>query len=831
MNDDFIDRTLKVIQSIARKLDSGTLDWQSVDTAFAQFVVAVSTEGTRRLHDSKSQHVSGSGRILRAVGSSSPFGFYLVVKTVLPRLLVIWEDLTSKDKKIPLLGVFANILQGRLDLQDALKVALQDPLQNRNAVQALQSSEAVLATTLANFQQSIVDDVFIPAMLDEASGEEAVNTPYKVNAIKGLVVGARIPSFLSDSSRGIVFLQFSKLAVDPLQRAEILSELITALQQISVEDIVKFRDVTLATFMKELPSSITSKTNFEGQINDIVNLLEALTQISCSVTCKVEIDQPPHPNSNFKFRIFEEFQDSLLKKFREVLQVPDQLPFANAILAAIYHGLQLFDEALAQEQDASHLQPLSSPGINPYSWIVKELYGNVLQQKEHDGSNLSGLPYMGFRINLDQDPNVNDMFVHLLSNIATLSLRSSQSTAINNPLFDKQSETGPSQVWSLFCKEPPTSSIGISQQNLECGPMEKCLTNVLSMSMVAGVRRDVSPCLKPPATLLRCLKDKDKLKIDIGNTALSMIKNAISTRNNECSHYARVSMLHFLQLLINKFGAAKTNIEGEDQNLSQFVLNLVTSCDAKKDELEVLRIYQALAYFTAACLAAGDRSDKELIAQMITGISDARVGRKVAQSFRILLAPSPVMNESNFCVIRKLRKQRLHQLTVDQLTETWRASQKKDEKDNCLIALAGIFANMELKILEENAATFFPLVLEGTNVQNDDLTMYTYIMLIHALVTVKPDMMSVYIDSIINRMTDRTHNTYDSPSDASVKCRTAALQVLSLLAGHLERRVLLQRKAKVMVELDVALDDCSRTVRSAAERTKMRWFNLVEADT
>jgi DNA repair/transcription protein MET18/MMS19 len=187
------------------------------------------------------------------------------------------------------------------------------------------------------------------------------------------------------------------------------------------------------------------------------------------------------------------------------------------------------------------------------------------------------------------------------------------------------------------------------------------------------------------------------------------------------------------------------------------------------------------------------------------------------------------MNESNFCVIRKLHKQRLYGLTVDHLISQWRNSRNKEQKENYLIALAGIFAYMEPNILEDQAAETFPLVLEGTNVQNDDFTMFTYINLVKALVVACPYVVSDHIDSVINRMTDRTHNTYDSPSDASVKCRAAALEVLALLVGFVERQKLLPRKAKVIVELDIALDDCSRTVRAAAERTKMHWFNLVEA--
>ena len=65
-------------------------------------------------------------------------------------------------------------------------------------------------------------------------------------------------------------------------------------------------------------------------------------------------------------------------------------------------------------------------------------------------------------------------------------------------------------------------------------------------------------------------------------------------------------MLHFLQLLINKFGANKEKLENEHQALPQFIIELATSCTSETNILEVERTYQALAYFAAASLAAGD---------------------------------------------------------------------------------------------------------------------------------------------------------------------------------------------------------------------------------
>jgi DNA repair/transcription protein MET18/MMS19 len=134
-NDEFIDRTIAVIAAIVRKLDNGHLDWQSLDTRLAQFVIAASTECSQRLHDSKQQHVLGSGQILRAMGSGSHLAFDLIIRNVLPRMFLMWDDENYREKKILLLDVFNQILRARLDLRDGTIFAAANPFQDPNIVQ------------------------------------------------------------------------------------------------------------------------------------------------------------------------------------------------------------------------------------------------------------------------------------------------------------------------------------------------------------------------------------------------------------------------------------------------------------------------------------------------------------------------------------------------------------------------------------------------------------------------------------------------------------------------------------------------------------------------
>jgi DNA repair/transcription protein MET18/MMS19 len=326
-------------------------------------------------------------------------------------------------------------------------------------------------------------------------------------------------------------------------------------------------------------------------------------------------------------------------------------------------------------------------------------------------------------------------------------------------------------------------------------------------------------------------KDKTRLKFDIGEVALAMIHNATNS-TIECSQYSRLSMLHFLQLLVNKFGAAAEKVG--DRTVAQVMVELIKGCEANSNETEVERCYQALAYFSAASVARSDPSCEDLIRLMVDGLKHPVVGRKVAQSFRILIGPSSIMSEANFCAIRPLRQGRLFSLAVENIKSLWREYSFEQQghalaneiKTNCLIALAGSLAYMDRAVYLIHVSTVLPLLLEGTNVQNDEFTKLSCIEIIRKLVPLCPDVVRVHLDSVINRMTDRTHNTYYSPSDASAACRVAAIDVLARLPRYVDNADLIKRKTKIMAELDIALNDVSMDVRIRAQKCKMAYFNL-----
>jgi len=247
-------------------------------------------------------------------------------------------------------------------------------------------------------------------------------------------------------------------------------------------------------------------------------------------------------------------------------------------------------------------------------------------------------------------------------------------------------------------------------------------------------------------------------------------------------------------------------------------------------ETEAENTYQVLAYFTAAALAGLDPSTASLVQEMLDGVEYPKHGRKIAQSFRLLLAPSDIITKENACVVRPLRKGRLYQLAVVPLSRMWRTSENPTVKQNALTALSGILAFLEPTMLADNAGELIPVLLEGTNIQGDHFAKNACIKGILDLIPLASKTIAEHLVAVIERMTDRTRNTRQSPSDTNVRGRAMALEVLLKLTEIVDKSVLLKRKAGLMRELNYALEDSSSEVRSKAERCKMAWFNMMDGE-
>ncbi len=121
-----------------------------------------------------------------------------------------------------------------------------------------------------------------------------------------------------------------------------------------------------------------------------------------------------------------------------------------------------------------------------------------------------------------------------------------------------------------------------------------------------------------------------------------------------------------------------------------------------------------------------------------------------------------------------------------------------------------------------------PVILEGVTVKDDDWAKVAFLKTLVGITPLVPKLMQEHFDSVLNRVTDRLRNTYDSPSDGSVECRVLALEVLILLVKFLKPSLLLQRSVKFLAELDAAKDDVAWEVRKKAAHCRMEWWLLAD---
>lgn len=655
-----------------------------------------------------------------------------------------------------------------------------------------------MGEAFGRFRDGLVE-VYSTAVSDMKKASEPQDDSFGIPAIHGLALLFKIPGYLSDAEMGMVVEQLNRIALDLRDKKEIHAEALFALHQISLEAEGVFK-ITLSNYVLELPEKISpvSPGSYPDELESVIFKLQDLIELSYTAPLKLRrIDEKI--TTKMWHDHFDQLQSKLSDKLQSVLQQEGQQEYATAILGAICTSLEHFDETAQLRVD------LDPTLLGTYNTVVLDIIVKLVEQKRGPV-----LRYTAIKT-LPDGKLFDDKFVKFAGRAAMYALRSKLSAGQHNFIADwnRRFDGEPNCIWDLFTRGDE-NVFRAQQWDLIAGPPDKCLANVLSMYLVAGLRP----------------QDKNQLYFHVGDVAAAMMQNAISTQN-PCSNLARLSMFWFFQLLVNKFGATKEVLTNDSRSLLGIMLDLVKSANSTTEQ-QAIRIFQLLAYFTSATLASFDPAMKPLLHSMIDNVANDKYGRKVARSFRILLEPSEILNKANFCIVRSLRNSRLFAMSVDPLISVWSSSITPDIKENCLIALAGVLYYVDPSFLveyEENTR-LLPHILEGTNVKNDEWAKAAFIKTIRDLIPLIPLRIEEHLDSVINRMTDRTHNTLDSPSDGSVRCRTLALEVLAALTKHINETSLVKRKFGLMSELSIAVDDPSRDVRTKAVETKMAWFNI-----
>lgn len=466
-SEDFIEESLHILRGLFYSLR--TQPWESDENILATLVSDISNEIFDKMSDNR-QFLRPSGRILRAISSSSSHIFFLVTKAILPKLDVLAQSVELPLEKKSLLSVFNNILQARLDLEEpALELSTKGD----------DKPDVAIIDAFLKFRQSIID-IYFGVM---SKVEDGTGSVFGTAAIEGLVLLTKIPEFLSPAEKAMVLEKIDGVMLSSSREQEIHVAALRAIEDMSSRDPTIFKDTTLPKLIKRFPESLS--TNQEtSQVTEIVDLLQDLILVSCSsVTGLNEV-----PTAGFRQRNFDACMENLLQLWHNVVGQNGRLEYSNAILAAIFRGMELFDYAVSHSNkglgsDASNL------GVGRYSHIVLPLLARLVKLEKH--TNLPSTPGDLHYIGLANPYDIDQITLQLVGKITTLAVRSESAhlTGEDNFLLLWNQQHEPSAIWSLFC--PAAEGLILPQAELRSGPEEKCSVNVLSVSLLAGIKPKV----------------------------------------------------------------------------------------------------------------------------------------------------------------------------------------------------------------------------------------------------------------------------------------------------------------------------------------------------
>lgn len=481
-NEEFIQGALKVINAIASAISFGDWKWDDHNHASDRFLRPVLKECTDRIIDSKQRYMSSTGRILYALASGSTYTFCQVANKTLPALLLLWGDLSYNSEKASLIEVFNGILRARTEVGEAsLKDFAENTPKNPAEEDYWHRSQSALISDLKLYKGTLVDSVYWAAMTDKVS-DTPDDTVFRVNTIKGLVLLTKIPGFLEDFEQGTIIDTLNKMALDSSQTADMHTEAISALQQVSVNDPTRFSAITLPNLLASLvPGGPTNESEDikEAEKKFVYKLIDDLVEISCREPCIVEDpinNKLPFPTHT----VFDAFQKKMTAKFLEALKSDNKsMDYARLILTAMSLGLKMFDAALDEKLATSGSLTVATTSRHPYAEIILRLFRSLAQVKE----DATG----GFHIGVDASLKRKDMelLVNEVGNMATTALRSQQTTSSNN--FLGPNVTFTKDIWSLFTGR----TVAISQLDLRNATPDKYLAIILSASLISGIKKEV----------------------------------------------------------------------------------------------------------------------------------------------------------------------------------------------------------------------------------------------------------------------------------------------------------------------------------------------------
>ncbi|MCJ1386511.1 hypothetical protein MMC17_009637 [Xylographa soralifera] len=252
--EDLAEEALIAIRAIAERLSNG-LTSAVPNTPLATYMRPIMKECNEYFQAPQHKQSKPASQILSSIGTVSSVAHTLVVRSVVPQLLTLYQVADSISKQKPLLEALLQILQPTLIHHGSSSSAKRSDLEN----------------PLGPFKDNLLE-IFSQALMSTAEGEIS----FRVVALKSLLLLCCLQDYLQDNEIGMTVQYFDEIVLseNTSGRDDLRNAAIQGLVDISRMKPAMIMDITFPAFMAKLPDSLP-EDNVDYKV-----ALEALARIS-----------------------------------------------------------------------------------------------------------------------------------------------------------------------------------------------------------------------------------------------------------------------------------------------------------------------------------------------------------------------------------------------------------------------------------------------------------------------------------------------------------------------------------------------------------------------
>lgn len=307
---------------------------------------------------------------------------------------------------------------------------------------------------------------------------------------------------------------------------------------------------------------------------------------------------------------------------------------------------------------------------------------------------------------------------------------------------------------------------------------------------------------------------------------------------NDSTEYHRLGYLQCLSLLVNKF--TKQN---DDKN-TESLANLYHEIESYTNELTKKQIetFEIFIWKIKALVLRSDKVGLEYIDKLIKLLSNPNKSIRVlcSESFNIIMIDisiftnqplgdsktKKIISNVNNLNVRLLYKQRLFEIVLPQLIESYQANENQNQ-EIYLITLSIILNNISTSILKPHLPDIFPLILSSLNIMNS-VILEASLSTLKIIIIESPSLITPHLSNLVPKLVDLSTNKkiINRKQINDEKIRLLSLEALLGIFSTIELQYLIPFQKQAINKLVIGLDDKKRRVRKLSSDVRQVLYEL-----